>query len=112
MKANAGSAQPKAGTGAAKGSHARVWTVGEGELLAEELYRYNDSSAHNVKPILAASGGEFEQVNLLAGAKAGVVGLGARRPSPTTVRQIKDQLMTALLARKPLAEVRGIKIEM
>ena len=105
-------AQPKGST--AKRLRERIWTVGEGELLAEELYRYNDSTAHDETPFLAASGGEFEQINHLAPsrAKTGSLGLGATRPSLMAVRQIKDQLMTALLSRKPPAEVREIKSEM
>lgn len=63
----------------------RVWTVGEGTLLAEELYEYKTS----MEASLTGASGAPEEVNLLWSQGSSV--------RTNRVRKMKDELMAALL---------------
>ena len=63
----------------------RVWTVGEGGLLAEELYQYNTTDE-----LADAGSGQSEEVNLLYNAA-----------SQQNVQNVRAELLAALLSRRP-----------
>ena len=71
----------------------RVWTAGEGALLAEELYCY--ASCHNLSVQVRGTSANAEQVNLAAS-------WSARRltaSQSSLVRSVKETLTGALLSR-------------
>lgn len=69
----------------------RVWTVGEGGLLAEELYQYNTTDE-----LADAGSGQSEEINLLYNAAA-----------QQNVQSVKAELLAALLSRRPDFSVVG-----
>ena len=91
VEARADGSTQRGGAAAAASSAARVWTAGEGAVLAEELYCY--ANCRNLSLAVGSTGPE--EVNLLAPSSAARLSEGQR----ASVRVARHGLMKALVAR-------------